>query len=348
VGDALMFVANSAATGYEWWRTEGPAAGVTLVKDIRPGAGSGAYDLNDAGAQPVELGGVLYFQANDGATGAELWRSDGSGAGTWRVTDIGPGAAGAGLSWIVGSADGETLYFGATTAEHGREPWVLPDATAPRATGHAFDAPAQALRVTFSENVSGTLDASDLALTNLTTGQTVPAVSVTVSFDAATRTASFTFPGLARGALPDGNYRATLPAGSLADRWGNAMAGPAAFDFFVLAGDINRDRAVNGTDFAILAGNFGKTGMTFAQGDLNGDGRVDGSDFAILAGNFGKSLPAPPAAATVAAAVNTLQGRAPGDAAPSSKPRPQPAARRRPAAGSRAARQGLRETDRLR
>jgi hypothetical protein len=25
-------------------------------------------------------------------------------------------------------------------------------------------------------------------------------------------------------------------------------------DFYVLAGDINRDRAVNGTDFAILAG----------------------------------------------------------------------------------------------
>ena len=35
--------------------------------------------------------------------------------------------------------------------------------------------------------------------------------------------------------------------------------------FFVLHGDINRDRAGNGSDFAILAGNFGKTGMTYAR-----------------------------------------------------------------------------------
>jgi uncharacterized delta-60 repeat protein len=62
-----------------------------------------------------------------------------------------------------------------------------------------------------------------------------------------------------------------------------------------LPGDVNLDGAVNGSDFSILAGNFGKTGMTYGQGDLNGDGRVDGSDFSILAGNFGKS--APPASA---------------------------------------------------
>jgi uncharacterized delta-60 repeat protein len=58
-------------------------------------------------------------------------------------------------------------------------------------------------------------------------------------------------------------------------------------------GDLNLDGSVNGSDFAILAGNFGKTGMTYAQGDLNGDAAVNGSDFAILAGNFGKSAPAP-------------------------------------------------------
>src|SRR5687767_9710038 len=57
-----------------------------------------------------------------------------------------------------------------------------------------------------------------------------------------------------------------------------------------LPGDINGDNAVNGTDFAILAGNFGKSGMSAAQGDLNGDGSVNGSDFAILAGNFGKTI----------------------------------------------------------
>jgi hypothetical protein len=59
----------------------------------------------------------------------------------------------------------------------------------------------------------------------------------------------------------------------------------------ILQGDVNLDGAVNGSDFAILAGNFGKTGMSHAQGDLNGDGSVNGSDFALLAGSFGKSIP---------------------------------------------------------
>jgi autotransporter-associated beta strand protein len=59
---------------------------------------------------------------------------------------------------------------------------------------------------------------------------------------------------------------------------------------YTLNGDINQDGVVNGTDFGILAGNFGKsvTGG-WEQGDLNYDGTVNGTDFGLLAGNFGKS-----------------------------------------------------------
>jgi hypothetical protein len=57
-----------------------------------------------------------------------------------------------------------------------------------------------------------------------------------------------------------------------------------------LPGDVNTDGAVNGTDFAILAGNFGKTGQMWRTGDFNLDGSVNGSDFALLAGNFGKTV----------------------------------------------------------
>jgi hypothetical protein len=91
--------------------------------------------------------------------------------------------------------------------------------------------------------------------------------------------------------LADGNYKLTLAA--IEDGVGNRLAATYTFDFFVLAGDINRDRRVDGSDFSLLAGNFGRSGMTYGQGDLTGDGAVNGSDFAILAGNFGKSLPAP-------------------------------------------------------
>ena len=58
---------------------------------------------------------------------------------------------------------------------------------------------------------------------------------------------------------------------------------------YTLYGDANLDGVVNGTDFAILAGNFGKSGVGWDGGDFNYNGTVNGSDFAALAANFGKS-----------------------------------------------------------
>jgi hypothetical protein len=108
-----------------------------------------------------------------------------------------------------------------------------------------------------------------------------------------------------RGSGVSGSDRVTLiwPDGAILNRWlrvtvkataNTGLADADAFFFGNLAGDVNGDRAVNGSDFAILAANFGKSGagMSFATGDLNADGAVNASDFAVLGGNFGKSLPA--------------------------------------------------------
>jgi hypothetical protein len=114
-------------------------------------------------------------------------------------------------------------------------------------------------------------------------------------------------------------------------------------DFFVLTGDVNRDRSVNGTDFAILAGNFGRTGRTYQQGDLNGDGSVNGTDFAMLAGNFGKSVPAPAVVpAPAAAAVVRAAPAAPGLAAVPRRTPPVPVRRTAPPRHPPAARVGIR------
>ncbi len=57
-----------------------------LVKDIRPGlSSSGITGL-------TVVGKTLYFQANDGTNGPELWKSDGTSAGTIMVKNIRSGA----------------------------------------------------------------------------------------------------------------------------------------------------------------------------------------------------------------------------------------------------------------
>jgi hypothetical protein len=71
-------------------------------------------------------------------------------------------------------------------------------------------------------------------------------------------------------------------AAGVANDNGTPLAADHLLEFFVLAGDVNLDRSVNGSDFALLASNFGKTGQAFAAGDVNGDGSANGSDFAIL------------------------------------------------------------------
>ena len=159
---------------------------------------------------------------------------------------------------------------------------------------HFATAPHQ-LRFGFNTDVSASLGTDDLVVQNLTTGQTIPAGDFTLAYDAATNTATFTYTG-AGGALPDGNYRATLVAGGITSPGGLAPRGDHVFDFFFLRGDANRDRAVTLQDFDRIAANFGQSPRDFTQGDFNYDGVVTLQDFDILAGRFGQILPPPPGA----------------------------------------------------
>ena len=121
--------------------------------------------------------------------------------------------------------------------------------------------------------MTASLDRNELIVVNTTTNETIPVDAL--GWDG--NTAWFVF----ADQLPDGNYVATLPAGSVEDAAGNGLESDVNFGFFVLAGDANRDRKVDLSDFAILRNNFG-TDSTFSQGDFNYDGRVDLADFAML------------------------------------------------------------------
>lgn len=106
-GNKLYFTAYDAVHGRELWATDGTSAGTYPVKDIRPGAGSGLADYFELMAYAV--GDILYFRADDGSTGEELWRTDGTEAGTVLVKDIEPGQYGSTPGMFAG-VDGE-LYF---------------------------------------------------------------------------------------------------------------------------------------------------------------------------------------------------------------------------------------------
>lgn len=175
---------------------------------------------------------------------------------------------------------------GYSIAGNGEDPSAF-DVVAPVALQGDFDALHTGnLEVTFSEAVTN-VSAADLSIKNLTSGATPAANSVT--FDSDENIASF---GVA-GGLADGNYYATLMQGSTEDASGNDLGNPVNFSFFVLAGDANRDRAVNIGDFAVLAANFNQPG-TFGDGDFDYSGTVNISDFAILASKFNTNLPPAP------------------------------------------------------
>jgi hypothetical protein len=93
------------------------------------------------------------------------------------------------------------------------------------------------------------------------------------------------------GPWESGLYTLTVNPGALTDDAGNPSL-QGTFDFFVLAGDANRDRTVNLSDFLVLRRNFGSTGVGFSQGDFNYDDTVNLSDFLVLRRNFGTTLPA--------------------------------------------------------
>ena len=83
-----------------------------LVKDINPGAGSSSPESFVAGS--------LFFVANDGTTGRELWKSDGTLAGTVLVKDLNP--AGDSFPNVLTNVNG-TLFFRADDGTHGVELW---------------------------------------------------------------------------------------------------------------------------------------------------------------------------------------------------------------------------------
>jgi ELWxxDGT repeat protein len=129
--DKLYFTADNGESGNELFVSDGTAEGTQLLADIRPGSSDYGYNYGSFAANFVEFDNKLYFTANDGESGNELWVSDGTAEGTQLLADIHLGSGGnynysSPLSSYVSDItefQGK-LYFTAEAGEIGRELWV--------------------------------------------------------------------------------------------------------------------------------------------------------------------------------------------------------------------------------
>jgi ELWxxDGT repeat protein len=121
VGDTLFFSADDGTTGTELWKTDGTTAGTQKVKDIFPGTDSFGTPNSSFPFDLTDVNGALFFSANDGADGVELWKSDGTPGGTVLVADINPGPSSSAPFLL--TASGGELFFGATDANNDTELW---------------------------------------------------------------------------------------------------------------------------------------------------------------------------------------------------------------------------------
>lgn len=119
VGGTLYFTASNGAGG-ALYKSDGTLAGTVLLRQ----GGTVGGPIGERKQLP-NVNGIVYFAGNEATHGSELWRSDGTPAGTYMVKDIYPGAAGS----LVGSSSsivvvGSTIFFGAAdNNEHGYELW---------------------------------------------------------------------------------------------------------------------------------------------------------------------------------------------------------------------------------
>ncbi len=137
IGTTLYFTADDGVSGSELWRSDGTETGTVRVADVRPGSAHGVL-AESLFVLPDEK--VLLFAANDGVNGTELWRSDGTEAGTFVLHDIAPGQLSSDPESF--AFFGSSIAFGANDGRHGREPWLMSRALLTNSTPPTITCPA--------------------------------------------------------------------------------------------------------------------------------------------------------------------------------------------------------------
>ena len=117
-GGGVLLAGFDDTFDVELWKSDGTLLGTARVADIRPGSG---FSNGSSPRLLTTLSAQVFFTADNGTSGRELWRTDGTEAGTNLVMDIVPGATPSTPEKL--TAAGSVLYFTADDGVHGRELW---------------------------------------------------------------------------------------------------------------------------------------------------------------------------------------------------------------------------------
>ncbi|MFC1744698.1 ELWxxDGT repeat protein [Candidatus Riflebacteria bacterium] len=119
VNGTLFFKAYDDTNGSELWKSDGTSGGTVLVKDINSGMGDGPNSSNPS--YLTNVNGTLFFAADNGTNGAELWKSNGTSSGTVMVMDINSGGGTSSPNYFYNNNG--TLFFSADNGTNSNEPW---------------------------------------------------------------------------------------------------------------------------------------------------------------------------------------------------------------------------------
>ena len=146
------------------------------------------------------------------------------------------------------------------------------------------------LSFSFDEDVSASMDLSDLTIYNNTAGTPVDLSGLSaddLTYDGATNTAIWNLSSIA---FADGHYTATLSGSGVTDLAGNPLqGGDYLLSFHRMLTDADGNACVDSADLAVWQRNYdplGRNVNTPATGDWELDGDVDSADLALWQRNY--------------------------------------------------------------